>query len=1015
MRCRLPITLIALGSVFGNALPVTQAESIRIPVPGGPKVVQSEPIDVSPAEISQLLEGLFELGLPTVRGAKWVMAGMEYSLTSNGLPPIRNSQYSGNAWLVKEEKDGTVELIFNQSKRVRGQRADAKNPNQLPKIHIRPADLDKDIALLKESLIGKDKSHKSHTSHNSDEADVPAESEEPEETENFGVNEDYEQRAKIQAAGTTLLFIAHLHELGRKESVDELFPALFKLVPSPGTVLDLAVANLANGMVEELSRDWLTSGDSIKFAKALDELHARFARGWKARDAAKMLAGRLRTPAVALESKHPDAVRVATFLLSLKSDDLKQLQRGGNWLLPAPTKPESIPRDAMDDPEMELSGSDEDSMEPEDEEIEPEQARVKPGNAKTEKSPGAAFFTENPGATAAGLARLLEDHRFVRIMRSNSDSYDSGDEEDSSHKKLVAAYDQLPRPSELCEIAEALLEMILPTHIRHGDDPGKSGRILGWLAEIEKLNEEQLAWHILRRANGSYDGTFSQALGYLIENGNEASLLELREVFIDPAVWQNGSTQQMFSPLRAFIKRTGADDAFGVKVKAAVIAATKASRANYAESFRGEEGEEMKKQMGAQAAAQLKLLEQALNPRETKELLAELATVSSEEAQALLRILMPDLAKMPLLQAETDVFQTAATAQDPGVKLLLLTSLVVLEHRRKPGGTIPAVSTDIATRQALKALLQDDNPPPKATMQYTGTDSTVADLTASALVWPRLSAAERAQWTGIGQSSMDLLRDLIKTRAQALADGKKPPPFPDASKISAGQVKTILDELAALPPAQITAALKTKPADQHLALIEHLKKLPKWPPVFVGARLTVSKVTGPGAEQWIGKQLDAGLAKELETAVLKSSTESPALSIEIQSPGILSGLTLNVSPTPIEQSIPLDYLSQSSVPDIQGDPAPVAHFLCVLSQQQNREKQAMFGFPIWKDAAQTERWRQTHSKPQPPDATAHSGPFSQFDPTIVQNQLKALCEDAPEMREPFTLSWSAMLILKTAP
>ena len=61
----------------------------------------------------QALETLFKVGLPETRGGKWVTAQLQ---DGNGggilLLGDEAAGYTGDAWLVREEKNGTAELII---------------------------------------------------------------------------------------------------------------------------------------------------------------------------------------------------------------------------------------------------------------------------------------------------------------------------------------------------------------------------------------------------------------------------------------------------------------------------------------------------------------------------------------------------------------------------------------------------------------------------------------------------------------------------------------------------------------------------------------------------------------------------------------------------------------------------------------------------------------------------------------------------------------------------------------
>src|SRR4026209_2583071 len=72
--------------------------------------------EMSPAEQAKVLENFFKLGLPDSRSAKWVKARLsnDYDATDS-LPGGESKPYSGNAWLVREDK-GIVELIVDQTR-----------------------------------------------------------------------------------------------------------------------------------------------------------------------------------------------------------------------------------------------------------------------------------------------------------------------------------------------------------------------------------------------------------------------------------------------------------------------------------------------------------------------------------------------------------------------------------------------------------------------------------------------------------------------------------------------------------------------------------------------------------------------------------------------------------------------------------------------------------------------------------------------------------------------------------
>lgn len=115
------------------------------------------------------LEIFHQLGLPDTRGATWVQANGE-NVGSAILPDHPGGGYSGNAWLIREEADGTVELVMHQCHRILGRRAkenDAEEsrtpaPGDLPEFRITAADLDKDMKALAGTIGGGEAVEPSH-------------------------------------------------------------------------------------------------------------------------------------------------------------------------------------------------------------------------------------------------------------------------------------------------------------------------------------------------------------------------------------------------------------------------------------------------------------------------------------------------------------------------------------------------------------------------------------------------------------------------------------------------------------------------------------------------------------------------------------------------------------------------------------------------------------------------------------------------------------------------------------
>jgi hypothetical protein len=946
------------------------------------------------------MEVFFQLGLPDTRGAKWVTASGDGVPNERMIEDFNGGRPIGNAWLVREESDGSLELVVDQSQRLRARRGGrargASHGGTLPEVSVEPADLDQDVSVLAAAMEKKGGSGELGFSGG-----------------------DYEQARRTQSAGRALLFLAHLQRQGRLEIVRKVLPHVLAQAPTPELALDAAVSLVANGRLANLSAEWVARGDAASFARKVEALAAEFSRGWKDRDAALLLAERVRTQAPAPGASEPEAKRAAALFLALKPDELRQLPQGQNWLLPgSSSRARSGGLDSSGLPEIEgLPFVGVDEPEPD----------VPPVESTAAVSGSLAKFLAGKRAAAAALARLLDDHRLLRVLRRSDRSSSFYYREQSREEFLQRAYAELPRPYELGELAATLLDPLLPEAVRSSsDDARKTERVLAWLKEIADLTDEQLAWDYLRRARRTYENDFRTSLSYLVERGGEDTLGKLQEVFLDPAVWQGGSGDLVLTLLEPFLKRlTGDSTAFREKLKAVYKSALEEEQREQAGNFGNSMDEEMKKQYASRFTAQLKQLDQVLKPRGLGDLLAEIAASSNqEEAEALLQLAMPALSKAPRAEAEAQLFQTAAKTKTPATRGQLLMMTMQLGPRNRASresSAPPKVPDDPATRAALQTLLSDEAP---IEAEDFGGEAgrTMADRTAAALVWPRLTPPEMAAWTALFQSVPELAAASLKQHARALAAGQPPPPRPDASRVPAEEVKKLSGQLAALPAGEIFAARRAQKPDQQLALAEHLAKLPQWPPSLIAAHFTITDFQmSPGGsfpefavEQWKGRRFDATARQELSETVEKIGREGRGLTATLSGEGPLSGLKLSIGPN--KRTFAAEDTAQLGLPGLAGKPPIIA--LAALYLQSDPAGPQMVAFPIWKDAALAQAWRAENLKPGAAKKPAGSddsdtGPFGQRnDPVAFEKRLQSILDLKPEARGPFRLTWFVSTVQK---
>ncbi len=946
--------------------------------------------EVSP---EQALDIFFQLGLPDTRGAKWVKA---YGPGISHREMLPGRIFSGNAWLVRDEADGRVELITIDGRRLTGRNGRAAAPATgtatafLSVFHIQAADLDRDLKTIAAAL-------------QQEEIDVAS----------IDISQGYRRNEARQKAGGALLLLAQLHRQERATDVRPLLRDLLAHQQSPEMVVDCAISLLADARLAQCTEQWTQRGDSAAYAESLEKLTVQFPRGWENREAVQLLIRKVRqqkpSPAIA----RPEVKKAADLFLNLTLEQFRQLPRRTNWLLGAEGGGATI---AFESDEF---------IEIDDSLVEATTTTSTPAST----GPVKAFFQQKRQA-AEILASLIEDERFMRISGDADSGYRSYyfSSTQSPEEKLREAYEQLPRPKTVGEIAWTLIEPLIPRRSGYGSDEdpsARSARASAWLEGIRSLSDEELAWQYLRESTSPHDSNFRTPLTYLVQHGGEETQQKLREVFLDPAVWHNGNVDSIVPLLEPYLKRMTAKgegtDSFGEKLKAVVTKAIKGDGEGDGANVPGlEMDEEDRKQMAAHQAAQLRKLDQLLKPRSFKEILAELSEATTpEETQAAMAVIGTAAQSTPFSELEPAVYQAAAAAKNSESKRQLLTMLQMTRFQQSRGAKAPTPPgpppSDPATRAALKQLLED-NALPEEDDPYGRAPQSIADLTASVLVSSRFSNAQQQSWTALWQQSPDIATLALKAHALALASGQTPPAPPNAANVPAEEAKKIVEELSALPSAKVIESLRTKTLDQQLAVVLHLKDAPEWPKTIRDAHFTIVSVSANDEEAaffksdaWSGRQLDDATRREIEAALIKATLEKNPLAVSIASKGPLSGLTLSARPNVQEYSAEM---LGDTMPGLDGKPAPIAAVYQVLQLGATPYggQHVAFAIPLWSDAAITEAWKKEHLKfesAQPAAANDAPEENDRPNPQLFAKRMAELQALKADLRGPFTLQWHA--------
>ncbi len=949
--------------------------------------------DAVPVELAKTLENFFKLGLPDSRGAKWVKA----SLAENGdggilLPGGDGAGYSGNAWLVREEKTGTVELIVDHTRRVRARRAkgaEDESGGKLPAAQIQEADLDGDLKKLAEAL--KPGAKKSRNG--------------------VRVSGEYlsGEEAKPAMAAGAILLSAHLQHQGRAEQAATLLRDALAFTRDSAAALDHAVSILADGRLRQLTDDFLDKRDHAAYALAIEKLAGEFPRGWMRRDAALFLASRARAQTPAPLATDPAGKRAASFLLSLKRDQIESLPRDSNWLFAAPGASPQRGEDGR--------------------------RAVESGEGASD-GPTSAFFADRRAAFAA-LARLLDDHRLVPLRRSDvsdssSSSYFSSDMPRA--ERIRHEYSGLDRPAELRELAWALVENIIPSRLRTEADDLESGRaekVLAWFATVAALSDDDLAWSALRESGSTGDNNFDPALGFLVERGGAASQKLLQNVFLDPAVWDGGANDNVTAQLEAYAAKLGSDAAaFGEKLRPIVAAAIKVRSAERLENYGRKIDPEQRKAYERQADGELKKFDQIFKPQGLADMLAELADADKESSIELWETLQGQLEKVPWPQAEAQLYQLAPKAKDPAVRSGILS--LIMQHERGGKKTAPA-APDAATRAAIATLLADETPIPEP-IYWVASAQNFGDFTALAFVLPRLAAGENGTWQKLLQTCPEFGIGWIKAHARALAADQPAPPIPDAARVPAGRADEILKEVVALAPEKILPALLAKTPDEQAAVVAQLGKFAEWPPALLAARLTVTSTQLDGSEfakafnadRWKGRRFDDAMRKEIAEATEKAALNGHACTVGVAPVGLLGGLKFALQSGRGARSIDKAQLAQAKTPLLEGQPPPEAIISAYFTvREEGQRKPIMFAYALWKNPDLSRAWREKFAqpadqgaKPAPEDGEAarlqqQGFPGKTNDPTPFDNAVRDLIAGKPAARGEFGLWWMARPIKET--
>ncbi len=918
--------------------------------------------DLSQTPAAEAFEHLYQLGLPNCAGAKWVRAKMQNTNPGPWRPitfgerelPGRDSDtsFTGNAWLLREYADGSVDIVTEQSRIIHARRQNheqneetpaAENEAKLPLVSITDANLEADLKFLEKSIQS--------------------------ETRPDGVerNPDY-----TEAAGVAVLFLANLSRQGHPEAATRLLPAVLTLNAKPDRALNQAIWILANSRLFALNQRWLGGLPASEYADALEALATDFPRGWPARKPALVFVEKARNQPPSKGADEPEVKAMAELLLQANAEQIAESSQLENWLLPVD-----------DDPMQGAPGTDDSP--PSDNSF---MSLAKEGYFN-------ALFS-GKRRSASALARLLDDHRLLRALdeQQNDEEEDSGNNDESDAERGDSSAERaFPHPLELSKLAERILRPILPAQLTppyHTISPDHIA-VLSWLEEIGPLSDEELAWRYLRSASGGLDDNFRAALHFLVEHGSGETVENLRDVFLDPAVWIGG-LDDLIPNLAKYLRRAGgASSQFREGVLQIAKHALQEEMAGYGDKNQGEK----------RFAAKFADLQQALYPRPLADLLTDLEAAPADASGPIFEAIVQELQTAPRLEMESQIYRAAAKASDAARRCALLHAFsdACIARRHELGKLTAPIPTpkDLETRAALEKLLDDQRPDPNPSVTGAEIEMTVSYLASVFFAGDRLPQSQFTRWGQL--ESMRVGRQWMEHFAREVIAGRDAPPLPSATLVTPEEVEALIAELGALPPAQVIPTLRGKPLNEQLAIMKSLATRAVWPAALASAQLPIIKVQVDSdvscaldLTPWKGRTVNLNFVRELMAIAEKAALEGHGVCFTATSSEPLSGMMISLHN---QSNFAEPSQASMQLPGLDAGKKPDAFTFCGIEEFSEGQlgKSAAFAHPAWKDLTLTAGWQKKYAKPGPNTTPNKEAPnANQFgpDPSLFEDCLNGL-------------------------
>lgn len=688
---------------------------------------------------------------------------------------------------------------------------------------------------------------------------------------------------------TCFLSAAQWHQRGFQKEANELAALLLDAVSDPALLLRAAIAKIADQRLDALLAEFDRGGDWRALAAGLAALTADFPKFWPRLPLAARLAesiqprlgGKEPPPVAGDESALTEAQR--EWWQRLSSAPPPKTEDGG-----APAMPPQYAMQASAQRWLQarLGLADEHgevAVDATGDGFQETQILLETGAAQA----GPLSFPPDPKWPAV-LAAALGDTVPVYLGTSGASGmrgrHDFGGSQ-SGLEMLSAEWDeaqverewkQLNRPRTRGEIAAELLRQMLPQG--DGDPFGDGGMstepsretVREWLAENRGKSPLELARLYLETGGHSQK---ELAVRALLKHGGEKDIQGLEQMVLE------NLDEHLETATLILRQRRGEGRAFYDKLRPLLLRLL-------AESYSVEESDEEKllAKLPDYALSELKTLENLVNDRGLKEVLADFAE-GKENFQSLYAALEMDQAPRPeAARANIEAILTAMPLMPGAKKAQVLNLLPYLLQflPESPGGNRGDKKSAEAEkpeppewlREALQQLVEADGESSIPSLE--GGPWSLRDYVAVTIesVWgqePRLMQ--------LAQLSPEDYRRIAPARGMARLAGREPPPAPDPATVNEDRRAALAEAVAKRRGEEWRAFVEPLPAEEKLALAELLQKAPvddSWRAHLF--QVTEIKTDGVAeAQAWEalkGRALDAKFVEEL-LAALKRHAETP--------------------------------------------------------------------------------------------------------------------------------------------